>query len=270
MTTFSDDRRNDKDDASMMLNDLPQVDPPPTLARTVMAAIAAHAKTRVIPPPATYMRRGSTMAKQVLWTVAAAAAVALVALRVVGYPPVEKGTEATIGAAQRYQAAQVSAADVKVEDQQFQAFMQSDLFRQLANDKAARNALNNPDLQKALADANVRAVLARAEVRTAIANNAKQLARADAVANVIANVRLDAQSQAALEAALNASPALLHAITNMNVADAIAHSSLAMVLARADAAVAVSNNAVLQAISQAALDARNDAAVNASTNAVNK
>lgn len=210
------------------------------------------------------------MAKKVLWTMAAAAAVALVALRVVGYPPVEKGTEATIGAAQRYQESQVSAADVKIDDQQFQAFLQSDLFRQLANDKAARNALNNPDLQKALADANVRAVLARADVRTEIANNAKQLARVDTIANIIANVRLDASSQAALEAALNVSPALLHAITNLNIADAIANSSLALVLVRADAAVAVSNNAVLQALNQAALDVRSDAAVNASTNVVNK
>ena len=270
MTTFSDDRRNDKDDASMLLNDLPQVDPPASLARTVMSAIAEHAKTQVTPSPVTYMRRGSTMAKKVLWTVAAAAAVALVALRVVGYPPVEKGTEATIGAAQRYQESQVSAADVKVEDQQFQEFLQSDLFRQLANDKAARNALNNPDLQKALADARVSAVLARADVRAEIANNAKQLARADAVATVIATVRLDAKSQAALEAALNVSPALLHAITNANVADAIANSSLAQVLARADAVVAVSNNAVLQALNHAALDARNEAASNASNNVINK
>lgn len=210
------------------------------------------------------------MAKKVLWTVAAAAAVALVTLRVVGYPPVEKGTEATIGAAQRYQESQVSASDVKVEDQQFQAFLQSDLFRQLANDKAARNALNNPDLQKALADANVRAVLARTDVRTEIANNAKQLSRVEVVANVIANLRLDASSQAALEAALNVSPALLHAITNVNVADAIANSSLALVLVRPDAAVAVSNNAVLSALNQAALNVQNNAAANVSNNAVIK
>ena len=53
------------------------------------------------------------MAKKVLWIVAAAAAVALITMRVAGYPPVEKGTEATIGAAQRYQAPQISSADVK-------------------------------------------------------------------------------------------------------------------------------------------------------------
>lgn len=210
------------------------------------------------------------MAKKVLWSVAAVAAVALVALKVVGYPPVGQGTEATIGAAQRYQESQISAADVKVDDQQFQAFLQSDLFRQLANDKAAQNALKNQDLQKALADANVRAALARADIRTAISNNVASWVRADARHDVIASLKLDAQSQAALEAALNTSPALMQVIANVNIADAIANSSLAVALARTDAALALSNNAVLQAISQASFNARNDAAANASSNAIAK
>ena len=67
------------------------------------------------------------MAKKVLWSVAAVAAVALIALKVVGYPPVEQGTEATIGAAQRYQESQISAADVKVDDQQFQVLIAGSL-----------------------------------------------------------------------------------------------------------------------------------------------
>ena len=154
------------------------------------------------------------MAKKVLWSVAAVAAVALVALRMVGYPPVGQGTEATIGAAQRYQEAQISAQDVKVEDQQFQTFLQSDLFRQLANDKAAQEALKNQDLQKALADVSVRAALARNDIRTAIANNVSVLARADVIATAIAQLRLDASSQAIFQAALTASPALGTVITN--------------------------------------------------------
>ncbi len=270
MNTFNDDRRDDNDELSEMLNDLPQVAPPPSLVRTVMSTIAEYAKAPVTQPQVTYIRRGSRMAKKVLWSVAAVAAVALVALKVVGYPPVEQGTEATIGAAQRYQQSQISASDVKVEDQQFQAFMQSDLFRQLANDKAAQNALKNQDLQKALADANVRTALALDSVRTAISNNVAHWAGAEARKEVIASLKLDAQSQAALEAALNTSPALLQVITNANIAGAIANSSLALALARSDAALALSNNAVLQAISQASFNARNDASVNVSTNAVSK
>jgi len=205
------------------------------------------------------------MAKKVLWSVAAVAAVALVALKVVGYPPVQQGTEATIGAAQRYQESQVSAADVKVEDQQFQAFLQSDLFRQLVSDKAAQNALKNQDLQKALADANVRVALARPEIRFAIAN--AHLARVEARNDVIASLKLDAKQQAVLEAALNSSPALLQVMANGAVADAIANSSLAQALARADAALALSNNVVHQAMISASANARNDAVSNARTEA---
>jgi len=267
MSTFNDDRSDETDDVSEMLNDLPQVDPPSSLVRTVMTTIGEHANVPVTQPQVTYIRRGSTMAKKVLWSMAAVAAMALVALKIVGYPPVEQGTEATIGAAQRYQEAQISAKDVKVEDQQFQAFLQSDLFRQLANDKAAQSALKNQDLQKALADVSVRAALARADIRTAISNNVLHLARTDAVADVIAHLRLDASSQAALEAALTASPALLQVIANASLADAIANSSLAVALARTDAALALSNNAVLQAMSQAAFNARNDASANVSANA---
>lgn len=287
MNTFNEDRRNDNDEVSMMLNDLPQVDPPSSLAPTVMSTIAEHAHAPVTRPQVTFMRRGSTMAKgttakRVLWSVAAVAAVALVALRVAGYPPVEKGTEATIGAAQRYQAPQVSAADVKVQDQEFQSFLQSDLFRQLVNDKAAQEALKNQDLQRALADANVRTALANEVVRTAIANNASMFARLDLrndvrmdVRNdIIANLRLDANSQAILAAALTASPALLHAISNVNIADAIANSNLALVLANSDAIVAISNQAVLNAMfnasSNARIDAVNNVSANASTNIVNK
>lgn len=268
MNTFSDNPRDDNDDVSELLNDLPEVDPPPSLARTVMSMIAEQTKAPVTQPQVTYIRRGSTMAKKVLWSVAAVAAVALVALKVVGYPPVEKGTEATIGAAQRYQESQISAADVKVEDQQFQAFLQSDLFRQLVNDKAAQAALKNQDLQKVLADANVRAALARNEIRWAIAN--VHLARVETRNDVIASLKLDAKSHALLEGALNSSPALLQVINNAAIADAIANSSLGVALARNDAALALSNNAVLQIMNQAVFNSRNESSANVSTNAVAK
>jgi hypothetical protein len=274
MNTFNDDRRDDNDELSMMLNDLPQVDPPSSLAPTVMSSIAEYAKAQVTQPQVTFMRRGSTMAKKVLWSVAAVAAVALVALRVAGYPPVEEGTEATIGAAQRYQAPQIAAADVKVEDQQFQSFLQSDLFRQLVNDKAAQEALKNQDLQRALADANVRTALSNDVIRWVISNNAVVWAKYTANNGVIANLRLDAKNLAVLQAALNASPALVAAISNVNIANAISNSNLAKVLANSDAMVAVRNDAVLNAMFNASsnvqIDAVNDAVSNARVNVINK
>ena len=274
MNTFNEDRRNDNDQVSMMLNDLPQVDPPASLAPTVMFTIAEHAHAPVTRPEVTFMRRGSTMAKKILWSVAAVAAVALVALRVPGYPPVEKGTEATIGAAQRYQAPQVSAADVKVQDQEFQSFLQSDLFRQLVNDKAAQEALKNQDLQRALADANVRTALSNDVIRWVISNNATVWAKYLANNDVVANLRLDAKNLAVLQAALSASPALVAAISNVRIADAISNSNLAKVLANSEAMVAVRNDVVLRALFQASssarLDAVNEASSSAKVNVVNK
>jgi len=56
------------------------------------------------------------------------------------YPP-KNGTEGAIGAANRYQARQISADDVKVTESQVQAFLQSDLFHKIATNPRFRNAL---------------------------------------------------------------------------------------------------------------------------------
>ena len=286
MNTFNENRRDETDGLSVMLNELPQVDPPPTLVGTVMSTITQFAKTHANHPPAHYMRRGNTMAKKVLWSVAAAAAAALVVMRVAGYPPVEKGTEATIGAAQRYQAPQVAAADVKLEDQELQAFLQSDLFRQLVADKAAVEALKNNDFQKAMANDAVRAALARSEVQKAIAYvridaaalEARKVANLDAakVARVV-NLdvaRLDAAkldaakldaakleaARVALEGAIQASPSLAYALAAPQVANAIAASSLATVLAAPRAALFLSQQAAMNAVMLAAPNAASNAA----------
>jgi len=158
MTNINDPWRDDE--VTRTLNDLPPVDPPSTLVNDVMSTIASRSAARATHSSFIPTKRGGNMAKKVLWIVAATAALALIAMRLVGYPPVEKGTEATIGAAQRYQSPQISSADVKTQDAQLQAFLQSDVFRQLTADKAARQALNNKDFQKALQDPAVRAALA--------------------------------------------------------------------------------------------------------------
>ena len=48
-------------------------------------------------------------------------------MRMTGYPPADKGTEGTIGAAQRYQAPQIANQDVKLQDAELQSFMQRTL-----------------------------------------------------------------------------------------------------------------------------------------------
>src|SRR5262245_51876322 len=205
----------DGDDLIPMVKELHDVDPPATLTAEVMSAIANRTRTKTHTPPSIFTMRGRTMAKRMLWIVAAAAAVALIALRLAGYPPVDKGTEATIGAAQRYQAPQISSADVKTQDAQLQTFLQSDLFRQLASDKAAQQALRNKDFQRALSDASVRAALASPEVRAMIASGAIRAAAA----------RNEAVNNAALAAALEASAALRAALASPDVIAAMAANS---------------------------------------------
>ena len=61
---------------------------------------------------------------------------------------------------------------MKPEDAQLQAFLQSDVFRQLATDKVAQEALKNNDFQRALADASVRVALSSPDVVAAIAASA--------------------------------------------------------------------------------------------------
>src|SRR4029453_170498 len=140
-----------------------------TLVNEVMSTIASRTAARATHPWVIPTKRGEIMAKKGLWIVGATAALALITMRLVGYPPVEKGTEATIGAAQRYQSPQIASADVKTGDAQLQAFLQRDVFRQLTTDKAARQALKNKDFQRALSDPAVRAALVSPDVRNAIA-----------------------------------------------------------------------------------------------------
>ena len=261
MNIFDDNQRDESDAVSAMLNELPTVEPPSTLVGDVMSTIERIPNQST---PIRFTKRGSTMAKKVLWTLAAAAAVALVIMKFSGYPPVENGTEATIGAAQRYQAQQISNGDVKTDDAQLQAFMQSDLFHTLAADKTAREAVKNKDFQRAMADAQVRAALARPDVREAIAAASQSAApgvRLDAAQ--VAAARLDAAASAALEAAFAASPALASALAAPGVAQALTNASLAAALARPDAAFAMSQDAVANALQLAAPGAAIDAAAGA-------
>ena len=261
MTNINDPWRDDE--VTRTLNDLPPVDPPSTLVNDVMATIASRSAARATHSSYIPTKRGENMAKKVLWIVAATAALALIAMRLVGYPPVEKGTEATIGAAQRYQSPQISSADVKTEDAQLQAFLQSDVFRQLTTDKAARQALKNKDFQKALQDPAVRAALASQDVRYAIGNlrvaDAAALAKSDVKVLATNDVRINAalDANAMLRAAFESSPALRAALASPDVIAAMNSKGLDAVLSKPDLAMLVSSEVVFSALSasEAALDA---------------
>ena len=88
------------------------------------------------------------MAKKTMIGLAAAAAVVLVTFSITGYPPIGRGTEGTIGQANRYQAPQpqMSASDVKLGDTAVQEFLQSDVFDRLLKDENARKLRRAPQV----------------------------------------------------------------------------------------------------------------------------
>ena len=103
----------------------------------------------------------------VLATVGLVALGAIAYFATKGYPPVDEGTQATVGTAQRYQKPQIKEGDVRVTESEVQSFMQSDVFDKLMKDKAAVAALSSrrcrPHSRGGLA-----AALARPEVAAAL------------------------------------------------------------------------------------------------------
>jgi len=113
------------------------------------------------------MDGGFGMGKKVMWGLVATAALALVVMKFVGYPPID-GAQGTIGAAKRYQADQIAPSDVKVDDSA-QAFVQSDVFDQMLKDNDTRQLLANGSFRAALAAPEFRAALASPEFVRALA-----------------------------------------------------------------------------------------------------
>ena len=172
-----------------LLDSLGPAEPPADLLHHVLARIAAPAATpaparetgaRVSPfsarpkpheQAAPAAQGDSQMGRKVMWSVAAAAVLALVAMKFMGYPPTGPGAEGTIGAAARYQAPQIGDQDVAVapDEAAVQAFMQSETFdllvkddnaRALLGDASFRTLLASPEFMKALADPQIRTALA--------------------------------------------------------------------------------------------------------------
>lgn len=138
--------------------------PPPGLVEHVLAQVS-HRPYAV--RPSTF-ERGVTVNKKILFGLAAAAAIVLAVITYNSYPRATEGTEATIGAAQRAQAPQIAAQDVKLGDtsaqdvlqtETFDAIMKDETVRTMLQDAELRGHLQNAELRKALQDDAIRAAL---------------------------------------------------------------------------------------------------------------
>jgi hypothetical protein len=129
--------------ASRVLEELPVVEPPAGFVEQVMARISHDAVNRSAGRVVPLDRGGIVMIRKAMWGLAAAAAIVLAVFTVIGFPSANRGTEATIGAAQKYQAPQLAEGDVKVGDASVQEFLQSEAFDRLLKDPQARALLDD-------------------------------------------------------------------------------------------------------------------------------
>jgi len=111
------------------------------------------------------------MIKKAMWGLAAAAAVVLAIYTVIGFPNANRGTEATIGAAQKYQTPQLAAGDVKVGDTSVQEFLQSEAFDRLLKDPQARAILADSRIHAQLISRDFTDSLANAQTRQQLSSD---------------------------------------------------------------------------------------------------
>jgi hypothetical protein len=105
---------------------------------------------------------GTMSSRKVLLGIAAVAVLAIAYFAVTGFPPTGPGSEATIGAAKRYQSEQISSKDVVLQKPEVQRVLQSDSFHKLVSNPQTRALLASKEFQKAMRAGEVQALIQEA------------------------------------------------------------------------------------------------------------
>jgi hypothetical protein len=219
---------------TQMLEELGPADPPAGFVRQVMERVSVEDRQQIRGRLVPFHRGGIVMAKKAMWGVAAAAAVVLGVYTFTGFPPVDRGTEGTIGAAQKYQAPQIGEKDVVLGDADAQEFLQSETFDQLLKDPQARSLFADSGVRAQLANADFLRAIQSVEVRDAL--------RSELLRNVLNNNEARAELAAQLSANLSAQAVNQAAVTAVRSAEA-----------RAAVAQLMSNSLMRQALSNSAV-----------------
>lgn len=255
---------HDSDDrVSELLEELGPVSPPDGFTSQVMAQVSLEADRRRA--PITRFNSGGIMIRKAMLGLAAAAAIVLVVYSITGFPPAGRGTEGTIGAAQKQLTPQIADKDVKLGDREAQEFLQSDAFEQLARDAEARELITNASMRGLLGDAAVRQALARADVRAVLTSKAVHNlyrdaeTRSELESQLKANVSANAVNQAAARAArvdaraavarVLSDDSLRSGLSNNLVRNALDNGELRNLMADARMARALNSAAFMRAIS---------------------
>jgi hypothetical protein len=145
---------------------------------------------------------GNKKAVIIVGVLAVAVIVGFVALR--GTWPPGQGTEGAIGAANRYSSQQITANDVKLQDADIQAFIQSDLFHKLATNTEFRNMVKEASFRDVAANASYQAIVENKAQAQSLGNKdfASYLAKPTTVAMVTNEAFVKVASECNLAEAL--------------------------------------------------------------------
>jgi hypothetical protein len=143
----------------------------------------------------------SMSSRKVLLGIAAVAVIAIGFFAVKGFPPVGPGSDATVGAAKKYQSEQIAAKDVLLQNPEVQRVLQSDTFRKLVTNPETRAILTSKDFQKALAAAEVQAFLAQAR-DASVAQALDGALDAKAVSGLLSYLSRNSEAATEVDAAL--------------------------------------------------------------------
>lgn len=184
--------------------------------------------------------RGVAVNKKILFGLAAAAVIVLAVITYSTNPPATVGTEATIGAAQRAQAPQITPNDVKLGDTSGQDVLQTATFDAIMKDDTLRTMLQDAELRAMLQDAALRAALQDDAIRAALADPAlaKKLEDAALVRALSSPELAKKFDDASLRAML----------VNKAFSDALRSAQFRAMLARGGYAAALAGPAMRQAL----------------------
>ncbi|MDZ4724361.1 MAG: hypothetical protein SGI97_10740, partial [candidate division Zixibacteria bacterium] len=113
-------------------------------------------------------KKGSNSTKFLLGAIGIVV-VAVVAISFTGWPPFQGDASGTIGAAKKYQAEQITNADVSLDSPEIQAILQNDQVQALLKDENFRKAIASEQFRSSLVSMDFRNAMLSEDFRNAIA-----------------------------------------------------------------------------------------------------
>jgi len=218
-----------------LIESLGPADAPAGLVDHVLAQVSHHPQVRHVT-----FQRGVAVNKKILFGLAAAAAIVLAVITYNSNPPATVGTEATIGAAQRAQAPQIAAGDVKLGDTSTQDILQTETFDAIMKDDTLRTMLLDAELRASLQSADLRGALTEDAIRIALRDPSLRRKLADE------NLRQGYSAEMAKKYADDANMRAL--VSNRAFAEALRHDSFRALLNRQGYAAALASETMLRAL----------------------